>query len=124
MNPLMQAVRASGLLLLALWASSLQAQLAAVKKPQQVSPTVPQQVAPANPQQDTTVQPESAAKPKQFLYVLRVAPDYYDAKSWTAADNDAVDRHFERLKLAAETGEVVLAGRTSEPLDRTFGLVI
>ena len=36
----------------------------------------------------------------------------------------AVGRHFAYLQAAAERGQVILAGRTAEPLDRTFGLVV
>jgi len=44
--------------------------------------------------------------------------------AWTDADNAAVRAHFVRLQSAAQKGEVVLAGRTQEPGDRTLGLVI
>ena len=33
-------------------------------------------------------------------------------------------RHFARFKLAIETGELILAGRTMEPGDKTFGIAI
>ena len=36
----------------------------------------------------------------------------------------AVSRHFEHLKQATAGGRVILAGRTMEPGDKTFGLVI
>ncbi len=67
---------------------------------------------------------EAAAKPSQFLYVLRVAPRFHDEKVWTDADHAAVSKHFKRLQDAAAKGQVVLAGRTNEPLADTFGLVI
>jgi len=67
---------------------------------------------------------EAAAKPTQYLYVLRVVPKFYDEKAWTDADNAAVSRHFKRLQEAAAKGQVVLAGRTNESLADTFGLVI
>jgi uncharacterized protein YciI len=65
-----------------------------------------------------------AAKPQQFIYVLRVAPKYHDEKSWQAAENAAVSSHFKRLQEAVATGQVILAGRTTEALDQTFGIVI
>ena len=65
-----------------------------------------------------------AVKPQQFIYVLRVAPKYHDEKSWQAADNAAVSSHFKRLQEAVATGQVILAGRTTESLDQTFGIVI
>ncbi len=70
---------------------------------------------------------DGAATPapkKQFLYVLRLVPRLHDDKAWTPADQAAVGRHFERLKAATATGQVILAGRTTESGDQTMGLVI
>ena len=64
------------------------------------------------------------AKLQQYLYVLRLVPRLHDEGAWTDADNAAVSRHFAQLKEAAASGRVILAGRTLEPGDRTFGLVI
>ncbi len=36
----------------------------------------------------------------------------------------ALDRHFARFQNAIETGELILAGRTREPGDKTFGIAI
>lgn len=36
----------------------------------------------------------------------------------------ALSRHFERFKHAIETRELILAGRTQEPGDKTFGVAI
>lgn len=63
-------------------------------------------------------------KRQQFLYVLRVAPQLQDESKWSEKDQAATTKHFERLKQATEKGQVILAGRTSEALDKTFGLVI
>ncbi|HUN91956.1 MAG TPA: YciI family protein [Burkholderiaceae bacterium] len=60
----------------------------------------------------------------QFLYVLHLVPRLHAPTAWTDADNQAVADHFQRLKTAAEKGIVILAGRTAEPLDQTFGIVI
>ncbi len=66
-----------------------------------------------------------ATSPQQFLYVLRLVPRLQlDDAAWTDADRAAVSRHFEQLKRAAADGKVILAGRTLEPGDKTFGLVI
>jgi uncharacterized protein YciI len=76
----------------------------------------------------TIAQPLSAqtpeSKPKQFIYVLRLVPRLYDDKNWTKEDEMALSRHFVRFKHAIETGELILAGRTSEPGDKTFGIAI
>ena len=69
-------------------------------------------------------QAQDASKLQQYLYLLRVAPALHDQAKWTQADNDAVSRHFVRLADAAKAGKVIFAGKTTEPLDTTFGLVV
>lgn len=68
--------------------------------------------------------PEPAAKPKQFIYVLHLVPRLYDDKAWTAEDKAAVDRHLANFKTAAHSGQLILAGRTKESGDKTFGIAI
>ena len=63
-------------------------------------------------------------KPKQFIYVLRLVPRLYSDSAWTKEDNMALSRHFTRFQHAIETGELILAGRTKEPGDKTFGIAI
>lgn len=65
-----------------------------------------------------------AGKPKQFIYVLRLVPRLYADSAWTKEDNMAISRHFARFQHAIETGELILAGRTKEPGDKTFGIAI
>ena len=65
-----------------------------------------------------------AEKPKQFIYVLRLVPRLYSDSAWTKEDNMALSRHFVRFQHAIETGELILAGRTNEPGDKTFGIAI
>ena len=67
--------------------------------------------------------PKPAPK-KQFLIILRLAPRLYDEKAWTDADKATVTAHFQRLKAATAAGQVLLAGRTPEPGDKTIGLVV
>ncbi len=57
---------------------------------------------------------------EQYVYVLQVAPRFKLETSWTDIENAIVARHFERLAQAARVGQVILAGRTNESLDRTF----
>jgi uncharacterized protein len=64
------------------------------------------------------------AKPKQFIYVLRLVPRLHSDSAWTQEDKMALDRHFARFQHAIETGELILAGRTREPGDKTFGIAI
>lgn len=77
---------------------------------------------------ENTPTPASASTPKpparHFLIVLRLVPRLHDEKSWTDADKAVVGQHFKRLQAAVATGQVLLAGRTEEPLEKTFGLVV
>ncbi|MDO9075244.1 MAG: YciI family protein [Rubrivivax sp.] len=61
---------------------------------------------------------------RQFVYVLRVVPALHDSIAWTSRENDAVGRHFARLTEATKLGKVIFAGKTAEPLNATFGLVV
>jgi len=64
------------------------------------------------------------AKPKQFIYVLHLVPRLYADAAWTAEDKMALSRHFARFQRAIETRELILAGRTAEAGDKTFGIAI
>ena len=67
---------------------------------------------------------DSGPKPRQFIYMLKLAPRLHDDNAWTDDDKKTVAAHFAHLKAATATGKVVLAGRTLEPGSRTFGIVI
>lgn len=67
---------------------------------------------------------EPAPRKPQFVYVLRVASAYQDKASWTDVINAVVGRHFARLQKATQEGQVIMAGRSEEGLDKTFGLVV
>jgi uncharacterized protein YciI len=64
------------------------------------------------------------SKPKEFIYVLRLVPRLYDGTKWTKEDKEALDRHFIRFQEATKSGQLILAGRTQEPGDKTFGIAI
>lgn len=66
-------------------------------------------------------QPE---KPKQFIYVLHLVPRLYADASWTDEDKKALQRHFVRFQEATKAGKLILAGRTPESGDKTFGIAI
>jgi uncharacterized protein YciI len=68
--------------------------------------------------------PDAAAKPKQFIYVLHLVPRLHDDKAWTEQDKAAVDRHLNHFKEAIQSGQLILAGRTRETGDKTFGIAI
>ena len=67
---------------------------------------------------------EPAPKRAQFVCLLRVLPAYHAPHAWTDKDAAVIGQHFERLARATASGQVILAGKTSEALDRTFGLVV
>lgn len=71
---------------------------------------------------DATAQP--AEKLKQYIYMLRLVERLHDSAAWTERDNASVAAHFKRLQEATASRKVVLAGRTNEPLNVTFGIVI
>ncbi|MET0682009.1 MAG: YciI family protein [Casimicrobiaceae bacterium] len=73
---------------------------------------------------DFGLRAEPAGKRPQFIYVLRVTPGFHESRNWTDRESAVIARHFERLAKAAETGQVILAGRTDEALAETFGVVI
>jgi uncharacterized protein YciI len=68
--------------------------------------------------------PATSPHTKQFLIVLRLVPRLHDDKAWKKEDQAAVSRHFERLKEATKVGQVILAGRTDEPGNQRFGIVV
>lgn len=64
------------------------------------------------------------ATPQQYVYILKVRPHLHDEAKWSKQDQAATGQHFERLKKATAAGQVILAGRSTESLDKTFGLVV
>jgi len=74
--------------------------------------------------QSLTAQEPNADKPKQFIYVLRLVPRLYADSAWKKEDKAVLERHFVRFQEAIKSGQLILAGRTSEPGDKTFGIAI
>ncbi len=64
-----------------------------------------------------------AQKPR-FIYVLRLVERLHADAGWTKADEETIGRHFRHLKAATEQGQAIVVGRTLEPGDKTFGIVI
>lgn len=73
---------------------------------------------------DEKKSPPPAPKPKQFVYMLKLAPRLHDDNAWSDDDKKSVAAHFAQLKAATAAGKVILAGRTLEPGSKTFGIVI
>jgi uncharacterized protein len=74
--------------------------------------------------QPLPAQEPEAEKPKQFIYVLHLVPRLYADANWTSEDNKALQRHFVRFQEAIRSGQLILAGRTAESGDKTFGIAI
>jgi hypothetical protein len=71
--------------------------------------------------QSLNAQESTAAKPKQFIYVLRLVPRLHADSAWTKEDKAVLERHFARFQEAAKSRQLILTGRMSEPGDKTFG---
>ena len=54
----------------------------------------------------------------------RLVPRLYEGLKWTQEDNAVSDKHFIRFQEAMKSGQLILAGRTKEPGDKTFGIAI
>ena len=63
-------------------------------------------------------------KCKQFIYVLKLAPYLIDVNNWTDKEEEIVDRHFAYLQDLLKDGKLILAGRTLNNDETTFGIVI
>jgi len=74
--------------------------------------------------QSLPAQAPKAEKHKQFIYVLRLVPRLYSDSNWTKEDKTVLERHFARFQEATKSGQLILAGRTKEPGDKTFGIAI
>jgi len=74
--------------------------------------------------QQASAQESQVNKPKQFIYVLHLVPRLYDDKNWTKEDTAVLDRHFARFQGAIKSRQLILAGRTKEQGDKTFGIAI
>ncbi len=56
--------------------------------------------------------------------MLRLVPRLYVDSAWTKEDTAVLQRHLVRFQEAAKSGQLILAGRTSEPGDKTFGIAV
>ncbi len=60
----------------------------------------------------------------QFIYILKLVKRLHCDEAWTDADNEIVKEHFEKLKALKADGRLILAGRTNNEGENTFGIVI
>ncbi len=61
---------------------------------------------------------------KQFIYVLKLIPHLLDESNWTEKEEKIVDRHFTKLQELLQEEKLILAGRTLNMDEKTFGIVI
>ena len=61
---------------------------------------------------------------KQFIYVLKLIPNLLNESNWTEKDNEIVSAHFNVLQGLQRDGRLILAGRTLNMDEKTFGIVI
>ena len=67
---------------------------------------------------------ESTIETKQFLYLLKLTPKYFDEKNIDDEAMKTVQIHFKRLQDMLEEGKLIFAGRAEVQNDRTFGIVV
>jgi uncharacterized protein YciI len=61
---------------------------------------------------------------KQFIYMLKLIHELLDEKNWTSIEEDIVEAHFKSLQYLLSEGKLILAGKTLDIDERTFGIVI
>lgn len=61
---------------------------------------------------------------REYIYILKLKPEYQDESSWTREHHDIIKDHFMRLKKYCEEGSVVTAGKTDEVYEKGFGIVV
>jgi len=60
----------------------------------------------------------------EFLYQLKLVDRLVDESTWTDADREIVERHFQHLQELLKDGVLILAGRTLNDGPGRFGIVI
>jgi uncharacterized protein len=60
----------------------------------------------------------------QFLYKLKLIPKLLDENNWTDQDNQMVYEHFTVLQNLLKENKLIMAGRTTNMDETTFGIVV
>ncbi|MHC0036154.1 YciI family protein [Pseudoneobacillus sp. C159] len=60
----------------------------------------------------------------EFIYILKLIPRLLTAENWTESDNNLVKEHFQRLLNLKHENKLILAGKTDNLDETTFGIVI
>lgn len=61
---------------------------------------------------------------EQFIYKLKLIPKLLDEANWTEKDNQMVMEHFQALQALLKENKLIMAGRTMNMDETTFGIVI
>jgi uncharacterized protein YciI len=61
---------------------------------------------------------------KQYIYTLKLIPALLDETNWTEREHAVISRHFEALQELLIQNKLILAGRTLNMDESTFGIVI
>lgn len=61
---------------------------------------------------------------EQFLYKLKLIPELLDEVNWTEKENQLVIEHFQTLQSLLQENKLIMAGRTMNMDETTFGIVI
>lgn len=59
-----------------------------------------------------------------YVYILKLTERLYDEEAWTKEEHDLLNQHYLRLKKDYESGIVIHVGRTVDPTEVGFGMVI
>jgi uncharacterized protein len=60
----------------------------------------------------------------QFLYKLKLIPELLDEENWTEKENNLVHEHFKVLQGLLKENKLIMAGKTDNLDESTFGIVI
>lgn len=63
---------------------------------------------------------------RDYIYILNLIPKYRKKSNWGEKENEALEKHEERLERQSKRGTVKYVGKTDLPLsnESNFGLVI
>ena len=64
------------------------------------------------------------ASSNNLSLVQRLVPRWDEGERWTREDKSASDQYFIRFHEATKSGQLILAGRTQEPGEKTLGIAI
>ncbi|WP_108670612.1 YciI family protein [Peribacillus acanthi] len=61
---------------------------------------------------------------QQYIYTLKLIPQLLEESNWTERENKIVSDHFLALKKLLEEDKLIMAGRTLQMDEKTFGIVV